>query len=73
MVGSVRNRSAQRQRRLIITVSQIETLIVLLATAVLFLWGRWRHDLAACYLRLRACSHYRHTSDGGNFLRDKAQ
>ena len=29
------------------TLSQIEILTVLLATVVLFLWGRWRHDLVA--------------------------
>lgn len=55
MVGSDRNRSTQRQRRLIMTVSQIETLIVLLATAVLFLWGRWCHDLVAL-AALMACA-----------------
>ena len=29
------------------TVAQIEILAVLVATVVLFLWGRWRHDLVA--------------------------
>ncbi len=29
------------------TTPQIEILLVLLATVVLFLWGRWRHDLVA--------------------------
>ena len=29
------------------TTPQIEILLVLLATIVLFLWGRWRHDLVA--------------------------
>ena len=29
------------------SVSQIEILMVLAATVVLFLWGRWRHDLVA--------------------------
>jgi len=36
------------------TVSQIEILLVLLATVVLFLWGRWRHDLVAL-AALMAC------------------
>jgi di/tricarboxylate transporter len=36
------------------TVSQIEILVVLLATVVLFLWGRWRHDLVAL-AALMAC------------------
>lgn len=36
------------------TVSQIEILMVLLATVVLFLWGRWRHDLVAL-AALMAC------------------
>ena len=36
------------------TVPQIEILLVLLATVVLFLWGRWRHDLVAL-AALMAC------------------
>ena len=36
------------------TVSQIEILLVLLATVLLFLWGRWRHDLVAL-AALMAC------------------
>jgi di/tricarboxylate transporter len=36
------------------SLSQIEILMVLLATVLLFLWGRWRHDLVAL-AALMAC------------------
>jgi len=36
------------------SIPQIEILMVLLATVVLFLWGRWRHDLVAL-AALMAC------------------